>query len=446
MKNFDFKNYLLVHPRMATISPAEQAILPNFTRHYVKEGIGVVPIKGYLCSGLIDWLGTTYAQVEAVLKKLEDDPEVRGVLLSVDSCGGDAAGCFEFAEMIRNFSKPIETYIEAEASSAAYLISAATSFITMHKSAFAGSIGAVVSAYKDPKIETKTIASAQSPFKNVDLFDVDGEQRIQSHLNQIAGLFINDVAQYRKTDSNNILSNYGQGDVLFSAQALQVGMVDSVGNLQTALAHLQNTINLNGADNQNNNIQNDNKKLSKKLSSNTKRNRNRDKKINRGKKNMNRRIKTAFVFIDDSEIPEGATTVTDVSIETLDENFPEIMEGVRQTVRDEIAAENQAVDDASEAADMADPEEAEAVAMARRKEISPMELTNKLLKIKSEKLKDPKLKAQNELQDRAQDNPKVAASVGANGSDLLDQEPTRRNGKATASRLGELRNKKRRAK
>jgi ClpP class serine protease len=286
---------------MATVSPAEQAILPSFTRHYVKDGIGVIPVKGFLSSDILDWFGLSYAQLQSVLKKFEDDSDVKGVLLTLDSCGGDAAGAFEFAELVNNFPKPIETYIEAEASSAGYLIAAATKFITMHKSAFAGSIGAVVSAYKWDDVQSKTIVNTQSPFKYADPFDDNGEQRIRNHLDQIANVFINDVARYRKTDAGNIQNNYGQGDVLFAKQALSVGMIDSVGNLQTALTHLMNTINPEGKDNPDNDSEN--KKTEKNnLRSNLKTG---AKKLKRGKRRMaNRRIKTAFVLIDDSEIPE----------------------------------------------------------------------------------------------------------------------------------------------
>jgi len=428
----DHQKLLLAHPRMATVSPSEMAILPSFTRHYVKDGIGVIPVKGFLSSDLMSWFGLSYAQLQSVLKKFEDDSEVNGVLLTLDSCGGDAAGAFEFAEMINSFSKPIETYIEAEASSSGYLISAATKHITMHKSAFAGSIGAVVSAWKFNDVKEKIIVNTQSPFKYSDPFDDAGAARITNILNQIADGFINDVAKYRKTDSNNVQTNYGQGDVLFAKQALSVGMIDSVGNMQTALTHLMSVINPEQKNNNPKSKSSDKNNLSSNLKTGAK-------KIKRGKRYMARRIKTAFVFIDDSEIPEGATTITDVTIETLDENFPELMEQVRQAVRDEIAAEDQAVNDASEDADMADTDEAEAVAAARKREITPEQLTQKLLKIKTEKLKSPETLAANELQKRIKDNPEMAASVGTNGTDLLEKTACQRNGEGTASRVKNLR-------
>lgn len=441
MQHNNYRKLLLAHPRMATISPSEMAILPSFTRHYVKDGIGVIPVKGFLSSDLMDWFGLSYAQLQSVLKKFEDDLEVKGVLLSIDSCGGDAAGAFEFAESVNNFSKPIETYIEAEASSSAYLIAAATNFITIHKSAFAGSIGAVVFAYKHKDVESKAIVNTQSPRKNLDPFNDAGESQIINHLNQVADIFINDVAKYRKTDIGDIQNNYGQGGVLFAQQALSVGMVDSVGDMQTALTHLMAAVD-SGQEKTGNPCKEEDEKTGK---NNLRSNLNTGAKKNkRGKRRMTRRrIKTAFVFIDDSEIPEGATTVTDVTIETLDENFPELMEQVRQAVRDEIAAEDKAVEDASQDADMTDTEEAEAVKAARNGEITPAELTQRLLKIKSEKLKDPKTKAATELRNRGQDNPAVEASVGANGTDIGDKTAMQRNGEGTALRVRNLLQKRR---
>jgi hypothetical protein len=119
------------------------------------------------------------------------------------------------------------------------------------------------------------------------------------------------------------------------------------------------------------------------------------------------------------------------------------MEQVRQAVRDEIAEEDQAVEDAATDADMTDTEEAEAVAAARKREITPEQLTQKLLKIKTEKLKSPELRAANELKNRSQDNPEVGATVGKTGTDLNDKNALQRNGEGTASRIKNLRNKRR---
>jgi len=84
-KNFE---YLLAHPRMATISPEEAAALPQFTRHFNRGEVGVIPIKGMLSSGLFAWHGQSYAQVQSVLEKWEDDPEIKSVAMSFDSPGG----------------------------------------------------------------------------------------------------------------------------------------------------------------------------------------------------------------------------------------------------------------------------------------------------------------------------------------------------------------------
>ena len=73
-------------------------------------------------SGLMSY-GEIIARLDAALA----DPQVAGILLDLDSPGGEASGVFELAERIRAAStiKPIWAHANDAAYSAAYAIAAA---------------------------------------------------------------------------------------------------------------------------------------------------------------------------------------------------------------------------------------------------------------------------------------------------------------------------------
>jgi signal peptide peptidase SppA len=114
-------------------------------------GIALVPVVGLLVnrSGQMDATSAplrSYTAIRADLRMAMADTAVRGVVLDINSPGGEAAGCFELANEIvaMRAVKPIVAAINAYAFSAAYAIAAAASHIFILEGGGAGSIGVLV--------------------------------------------------------------------------------------------------------------------------------------------------------------------------------------------------------------------------------------------------------------------------------------------------------------
>jgi ClpP class serine protease len=73
------------------------------------------------------------------------DPAVRAIALSIDSPGGEVAGCFDLVDTIHRArgSKPIWAILNENACSAAYAIASAADRITIPRTGRAGSIGII---------------------------------------------------------------------------------------------------------------------------------------------------------------------------------------------------------------------------------------------------------------------------------------------------------------
>lgn len=167
-----------------------------------------------------------------------ENPAVRQIVLVIDSPGGQANGIAEFAQLIRSADKPVTAYIDNVAASAAYWIASAADQIVMAKTAMVGSIGAVISIDQRKTDGSVEIISSQSPNKRVDVTTDAGRAQIQTLIDGLAQVFVEDVATYRGTSVETVLEKFGAGGMKLALDAVGIGMADRVGTLETLLAEI----------------------------------------------------------------------------------------------------------------------------------------------------------------------------------------------------------------
>lgn len=166
------------------------------------------------------------------------NPAVRQIVLVIDSPGGQANGIAEFAQMVRSAGKPVIAYIDNVAASAAYWIASAADQIVMAKTAMVGSIGAVISIDPRKNDGSVEIVSGQSPNKRVDVTTDAGRAQIQTLVDGLAQVFIEDVSSYRNVPVATVLEKFGAGGMKLAAEAVDLGMADRIGTLETLLTEL----------------------------------------------------------------------------------------------------------------------------------------------------------------------------------------------------------------
>ena len=136
---------------------------------------------------------TSLAVLASDFAAADANPAVREIVLIIDSPGGQANGIAEFAQLVRTASKPVTAYIDNTAASAGYWIASATSKIVMAKTAMVGSIGAVITIDARKTDGQVEIISSQSPNKRADVNTDAGRAQIQTLIDGLAQVFIEDV-------------------------------------------------------------------------------------------------------------------------------------------------------------------------------------------------------------------------------------------------------------
>lgn len=219
----------------------------------VQEGIAVLPILGTLvrrasyigaASGL-----TSYHDIEAMAEAAFSDPQVRAVLLEIDSSGGEAGGVFDLAQHLRQLAqtsgKPLWAIADEAALSAAYAIAAAADRLWLTRTAEVGSIG-VVAVHVDESVADAK-AGLNYTFLHAGAHKVDGHPHaplpapvaadIQADIDQLHEQFIALVAGFRRLTSEVIRAT--EARVYRGEAALQAGLADQIGTRAEAITALQ---------------------------------------------------------------------------------------------------------------------------------------------------------------------------------------------------------------
>ena len=234
--------------RMRALQARDGEKLENTRNTTKRDGVAIVPIYGLLFRHADLFMaisgGTSYATLRKDIQRAVDDSSVKAIVLDVDSPGGEVDGCAELAKYIGECPKPIVAYAGGMAASAAYWLSSACRRIVCAPTAMLGSIGVRTALIDDSERDAKEgvksveIISSQSPGKRDRPIDDEIIAKAQAHADYLADIFIETVAQNRGVDAKTVVSDFGGGDVVIGQRAVDAGMADAVGDLESLISEL----------------------------------------------------------------------------------------------------------------------------------------------------------------------------------------------------------------
>jgi ClpP class serine protease len=200
----------------------------------ILAGNGRIHIKGVLTNEpnifamFFGGGNTTYPEIIGAIAEAEADPNVSEIQLIVNTTGGGFDGLYACAEAIKATSKPITAVVTGSALSAGYwLVSMADKIVAENKSSTFGSIG-VARRYQVSE-GLIDIASSKAPKKRPDVTTPKGVAMVQEELDPIHEMFAGAVAEGRGTNIDNVNKKFGEGATLLAEDALDRGMIDSIG-------------------------------------------------------------------------------------------------------------------------------------------------------------------------------------------------------------------------
>jgi capsid assembly protease len=212
------------------------------------DGIAVITVSGTLVKKA-SWMDAesglqSYETIRGQIADARDDPGIRGVLLDVDSPGGEVGGLFDLADEVHAVreQKPCYAIANDEAFSAAYALASSAQRLFVTRTGGVGSIGVIAvhmdQSGFDEKMGRKYTAvyagARKNDFSTHQPLSDDARENLQGEIDRLYEMFVASVARnrglapalIRKTDAG----------LYWGEKAISAGLADQVGSFDDALA------------------------------------------------------------------------------------------------------------------------------------------------------------------------------------------------------------------
>lgn len=212
------------------------------------EKISVINVDGVIAND---------ANNDTVVDMLEDarkDPSVVGVIMHINSPGGSVYASekiYKEINKLKETNKPVYAVMQELAASGGYYISAPCDKIFASNETFTGSIGVIMQSYsleglfakygiKEQNITTGKMKDAGSPGKAL---DKEEREYLQNLVDSAFGRFVKVVADGRDMSEADV-RKLADGRIYDGSQAVENGLVDSIGDLEAAYKDMAKEYNL----------------------------------------------------------------------------------------------------------------------------------------------------------------------------------------------------------
>ena len=221
-----------------------------------KHKVALVGGLGTITSGDSDPFSETMGGMSMAshLRQVRKDKDLKGVILRVDSPGGSAVGSdmiWKEVALLEEADKPVVVTMSGVAGSGGYYMSMAARTIISQPSTITGSIGVIFGKF-DMEGLYQWLGISVDKVKtspNADIFSVnsslsDAQRRsVESWIEDTYESFVGKAAEGRQMAYEE-LEPLARGRIYTGAQAKELGLVDELGGLKTAIEHMEGILGL----------------------------------------------------------------------------------------------------------------------------------------------------------------------------------------------------------
>jgi len=237
-------------PSIKLISDAADPLREFTLEGTASQKILIVPIRGVISDnprkGFIRVMPSTVQKVVAHLRKAKQDPNIKAVLLKINSPGGSATASDILYREIKAYKESNGVKVVAAmmglATSGGYYVALPADKIVAHPTTVTGSVGAVflrpeVSGLMEKiGVDVSVHKSGRnkdmgSPFRTP---SPEEERILQSVIDQLGQRFTGVLTENRRLTSA-ALKEVATARIYIAADARQIGLVDQVGYIDDAL-------------------------------------------------------------------------------------------------------------------------------------------------------------------------------------------------------------------
>ncbi len=223
-------------------SPYDEVVLFPGSKN---SKIVVIPLTGTIGFSQTNPLGNSMVEdLKEAFLQAGADPDVKAVVVSVDSPGGEVTASDAIYHSLQTLAKkkPVIYYMNSMGASGAYYAACGASWIMCSPTTFTGSIGVIISTlnYRDllGKIGLQAVIFKSGKFKDMlnPAREMTPEEKnyVQQLVMQTYDRFLHVVATSRHLDPETLRNGVADGRVLSGEDAYRDKLVDGLGYIEDA--------------------------------------------------------------------------------------------------------------------------------------------------------------------------------------------------------------------
>lgn len=214
-----------------------------------QEGVAIVYVYGPIGVGQQDpsmpFFGFGSDRVVNKLDKIRKDPQVKALVIRINSPGGSVAATqeiYEEIEKIKNTGKKVVVSMGDVAASGGYYVASAADKIMANPGTITGSIGVIAEMgnveelFKKIGVKIEVIKSGKHKDIGSPVRPMTPEERkmLQDLINNAYEQFVTAVAKGRNMPYEKV-KELADGSIYTGQQAKENGLIDELGNIQDAI-------------------------------------------------------------------------------------------------------------------------------------------------------------------------------------------------------------------
>ena len=203
-----------------------------------QDEIAVITINGAVTydSSNSTRIFTSASQIENALNEANSNPNVKAIVLDINSKGGSQVACEEIADDIEKSSKPVVAYIGDNGLDESYLIASGADAIVASSSSSIGGIGlSFIDSNKYSKTKLTGVYNEDYlKLKKSNESNPDNLLNGQKMIDQDYTQFIKAIAGNRDLKPN-YLAKLAHGKRYNGNEAKNLGLIDKIGNKNKAI-------------------------------------------------------------------------------------------------------------------------------------------------------------------------------------------------------------------
>ncbi|MHB1604972.1 MAG: signal peptide peptidase SppA [Leptospirales bacterium] len=216
----------------------------------------LIPINGFVgdqTSKGLPFIGghdDTVTMIRATFRKASQDPDIRGIILLIDSAGGSVTASDRVYHLIREFKRksaiPVIAMIGDMGASGAYYVSMGADEVWAHPTSVVGSIGVVIfnvgvtGLMQKIGIEDRTLSSGPEKEMGSPLRPMSEKDRalFKGLISDLYQQFFDIVSQNRQIPPDT-LKGIADGRIYTARQALKKHLIDRIGYRDQLIDHMK---------------------------------------------------------------------------------------------------------------------------------------------------------------------------------------------------------------